>query len=259
MAGPNADEKVVTETVTSVEATPSAVDGAQQTAPLPVRDPRFQAAMPAIPGVPRGARSQLPFNIPPKQAAMVLGGFLLLILASVWIAGRGPRMKNISVEQTAPNADVTSQNPQMSAAQAPSTNQIGPLEDFARPWAAKKFIYTSLLGHVSTPAIAIRLPIGDGHTSASYWAISLKAPYGQCDLEYMTDENAIAQKFGYRATHPMIVDACGGILYDPMRTATLPNGLWARGEIVQGTGLRPPLEVEILVQGDTLVAGRSED
>jgi hypothetical protein len=133
------------------------------------------------------------------------------------------------------------------------------LGELAHPWSAKKFSYSRPVTHEEVPAIAIRLPGGNGKTSASYWAILLKAPFGQCELEYISDVNEVASRFGYAAKHPMIVDACSGTLYDPLRTGTLPNGSWARGDIVQGAGFRPPMQIEVRVDGDRLVAGRSEN
>jgi hypothetical protein len=128
-----------------------------------------------------------------------------------------------------------------------------------QPWASKKFQYSHPLTRDSVAAIAIRLPVGTGRSSTSYWGILLKAPYGQCELQFATDLNQISEKYGYRATHPMVVDPCSNTVYDPLRTGTLPNGSWARGEIVQGAGFRPPMQIEIRIEGDRLVAGRSED
>ncbi len=125
--------------------------------------------------------------------------------------------------------------------------------------AAKKFNYTRALNGEQVPAIAIRLPGGNGRTAASYWVILLKAPFGNCALEYISDTKEIASRFGFNATHPMIADACSNTLYDPTRMGTLPNGSWARGEIVQGAGFRPPFQVEIRLDDNKLIAGRSED
>jgi hypothetical protein len=138
-------------------------------------------------------------------------------------------------------------------------NEIGTIEQLSAPWSAKKFNYTHTLTGQQIPAIAIRLPGGNGRTAASYWVILLKAPFGNCALEYVSDTKEIASRFGFSASHPMIADACSNTLCDPMRMATLPNGSWARGEIVQGSGYRPPLQVEIRIDGDKLIAGRSED
>jgi hypothetical protein len=149
--------------------------------------------------------------------------------------------------------------PPTRSAHARSNNEIGTVEDLVQPWSARKFSYSRPVTHEEVPAIAIRLPGGNGQSSASYWAILLKAPYGQCDLEYVSDVKEIASRFGFVAKHPMIADACSGTLYDPLRTGTLPNGSWARGEIVQGAGFRPPMQIEIRIEGDRIIAGRSED
>lgn len=213
--------------------------------------------MPVIPGVPSAAQKTRVKMI--KVAAIVLGGLLLVAGGRAWLKARSSHIASVPDEQEAAPVAAPIESEPAPVARPTAVNEIGTREEFDRPWAAKKFSYSSPLTHEAVPAIAIRLPNGDGHSSASYWGILLKAPFGQCELEYLTDLKVIASRFGYNATHPMIADACSGTLYDPLRTGTLPNGSWARGDIVQGSGFRPPLQVEILVQGDKLVAGRSED
>jgi hypothetical protein len=146
------------------------------------------------------------------------------------------------------------------AAAAPrAVNEIGSVSELAQPWAAKKFQYSHALSRDNVAAIAIRLPVGNGRGANSYWGILLKAPYGQCDLEFVTDLDQLSTKYGYRASHPMVVDPCTSTIYDPLKTGTLPNGSWARGDIVKGAGFRPPTQIEIRIEGDKLVAGRSEN
>ena len=47
-------------------------------------------------------------------------------------------------------------------------------------------------------------------------------------MQYVTDLNALSQRFAYPAAHPLVVSDCDGILYDPLKMATLPDGSWVR-------------------------------
>ena len=47
-------------------------------------------------------------------------------------------------------------------------------------------------------------------------------------------------------------------LYDPLQTVSLPGNIWIRGAIVQGADVRPPLGVEIKIQGQQILAVRTE-
>ncbi len=102
-----------------------------------------------------------------------------------------------------------------------------------------------------------RLP-GAATGGAAFWAFSLQAPFGRCELEFVTDLHTLAGQYGYRANHPMVVDPCNATVYDPLRMGTLPSGAWARGEVVQGVGVRPPMGIDVHVQGDRLLASKME-
>jgi hypothetical protein len=222
---------------------------------------RFSADMPSIPGVSgpatRDVRGRPQINW--GRAAIAVGAFLVLGGAGAWM------MTPTTHSEVALAVPVLQPSPAVAdlpalAATPPSTgHEIGTIEDFAAPWSAKKFSYTRAFDAKQIPAIAIRLPGGNGRTAASYWVILLKAPFGNCALEYVSDTKEIASRFGFSATHPMIADSCSNTLYDPTRMGTLPNGSWARGEIVQGAGFRPPFQVEIHLDDNKLIAGRSED
>jgi hypothetical protein len=223
--------------------------------------PRFSADMPNIPGV-GGPATHVDQNRTRTnwgRAAIAVGALLILGSAGAWM------MTRTTHSETAPAVPVLQPSPAIAelralpAARPGTGNEIGTVEQLSAPWSAKKFTYTHSLTGQQVPAIAIRLPGGNGHTAASYWVIQLKAPFGSCALEYLSDAKEISSRFGFSATHPMIADACTNTLYDPTRTGTLPNGSWARGEIVQGSGFRPPLQIEIRLDGNKLIAGRSED
>jgi hypothetical protein len=224
--------------------------------------PRFSAEMPNIPGV-TGAtvhEEQTLIGTNWGRAAIAVGALLVLGSIAAWMMTRTthhePVAAAVPVLQPSPAVD---ELPARSVTRAPVTSEIGTVDQLAAPWSAKKFTYTRPLNGQQFPAIAIRLPGTNGHTAASYWVILLKSPFGNCPLEYISDPKQIASRFGFSTTHPMIVDACSNTLYDPTRMSTLPNGSWARGEIVQGSGYRPPLQIEIRLDGDKLFSVRSEE
>ena len=135
---------------------------------------------------------------------------------------------------------------------------VASLQELAKPWASKKFLFRKRLTDETVPALVVRLPGGAANRSASYWAFSLQAPYGRCELEYVTALDKLAGQYGYRARHPMVGDPCSGTLYDPLRLGTVPGGAWARGEVVQGSSIRPPIAIEARVQGNHLIASQIE-
>jgi hypothetical protein len=132
------------------------------------------------------------------------------------------------------------------------------LEELANPWSSREFTFVDPITHSAVPAIVVHLPAGAANSSASYWAFSLQAPFQSCHLEYVTDLSELAARFGFHAAHPMVASACDGSIFDPLRMGTIASGAWVRGEIVQGAGLRPPIAIEIKVEGNNLVADRIE-
>jgi hypothetical protein len=241
--------------------------------PIPVNPPlkpagesaakgsRFKSQMPAIPGVISGVAANQQTK-PDRTWIFVAAGIVFLIVCIVaWRILRGshtPTATATEVLTPSPAPEELPPPPAAPAAQADS-NEIGTLAELSQPWASKKFKYTHGFPRETVFGIAIRLPNGNGRTASSFWGVQLKAPYGQCNLEYVTDLNELSAKYGYRATHPMVVEPCTSTVYDPLRTGTLSDGSWARGEIVQGAGFRPPMQVEILIKGDKLIVGRSEE
>jgi hypothetical protein len=132
------------------------------------------------------------------------------------------------------------------------------LADIAKPWAAKEFTFVDPLTHDSVPAMVIHLAAQPPNSSSSYWAFSLAAPYQTCNLEYVSDLGELAARFSFHAAHPMVASSCDGTLYDPLQMATIDSGAWVRGEIVQGAGIRPPISIEVKIEGSDLIADRIE-
>jgi len=223
--------------------------------------PRFSADMPNIPGV-TGAAAHEELSLTGTnwgRAAIAVGALLVLGSLGAWMMTRTTHHEAEAVIPVLQPSPAVDELPARPVSHAPISNEIGTVDQLSAPWSAKKFTYTRTLNGQQFPAIAIRLPGTNGRTAASYWVILLKSPFGNCALEYISDTKEISSRFGFTANHPMIADACSNTLYDPTRMGTLPNGSWARGEIVQGSGFRPPLQIEIRLDGDKLISVRSED
>jgi hypothetical protein len=221
---------------------------------------RFHPEMPRIPGVAgarpdsraklNGANAQRLIRILGAAAAVVA-----IVMAMVWWI-RSARRKAVNAVSTgAALAQSPAPQPPPLAAVPPA--HAGPaaaatVEELSKPWSAKKFIFVKPLTYENVEALVIRLPGG------GLWAFALQEPYGRCELEFVTDAGQLAAKYGYRASHPMVVNPCNSTVYDPLKVGPLGGNTWARGEIVQGGGLRPPLSIDVVVRGHSIVADRME-
>jgi hypothetical protein len=125
--------------------------------------------------------------------------------------------------------------------------------DLSKAWSAKRFLFRAPLSIDPVPAMVVRLPGGQ------YWGFSLREPFGSCELAYVTDLQKLQTDYGFRASHPMVVDPCNQTIYDLLQYAPGESqGGLVRGAIVQGAGVRPPLAIEIRVEGKEVRAVRSE-
>jgi hypothetical protein len=130
---------------------------------------------------------------------------------------------------------------------------IGSTAELEKPWAAKQFLFRSDLSNGPVPALVVHLPNGQ------YWAVSMIEPFGSCQLEYVTDLDALRTNYNFRANHPMIGDPCTHTVYDLMQyDSGASDGGLVRGAIVHGAGVRPPMAIEIEVEGKQLRAVRME-
>jgi serine/threonine-protein kinase len=128
---------------------------------------------------------------------------------------------------------------------------VAKAEELAQPWAAKEFIFHDQVTSRYVPAMVVRLPRG------GYWGFSLIEPYGSCHLDYVRDLQKLASDYGYPADHPLVVDPCNKTLFDLSRYGG-PTDAEVRGEIVHGSGFRPPIAIEIQERGDEILAVRIE-
>jgi hypothetical protein len=220
---------------------------------------RFHPEMPKIPGVSPGSRQvarrsssidrQGLLQIGGLAAAVVLIGAVSLLL----IKSRSPR-----AVKSSPVSDVTDQavtapslpNPVAAIREGPVV--AATVDELSKPWAAKKFTFVKPLSRENIDAMVIRLPGGE------LWAFSLQGPFGRCELEYVSDLARLASQFRFNASHPMVVSPCDGTIYDPLKVGPLGSNTWARGEIVQGSSLRPPISIDVKVSGRSIVADSIE-
>lgn len=224
----------------------------------------FQPEMPHIPGVSDRSPNENqvvgnpsgPGSLRILSAAVIVAIAISIGLAIFWSF----RLKSHSSRGASIDPEIADQPPSSPAPMYPSPNVaphdgptlVGTVEQLAKPWSAKKFDFVKPITHENIAAIAIRLPGGE------LWAFSLKAPYGNCTLEYLTDLPAIASSYKFKAVHPMVVNPCDSTIFDPLKLGTIDGSTWARGQVVQGSSLRPPFAIDIKVHGHSIMAEGSE-
>lgn len=231
----------------------------------------FKPQQPRIPGVKDVVREEKPteqatdstdsfdapakskferLSLPPKLIMAGVAGALVLGGIVAWWSHSSAAKE---VEPIAPSAPAqvvpVPAAPPEKMAVAPG--EVATTDELAKSWAAKRFIFREPGTSKETPGIVVHLPGGD------YWGLSLKEPYGSCEMEYITDLQKLEREYHYRANHPMVVDPCNHTVFDLMRYGTAPGGL-VRGEIAQGAGVRPPMAIEIRTKGKQILALRME-
>lgn len=225
---------------------------------------RFKPAMPHIPGVTdRQTEQENSIGLSRWKSTALVAAPLVAALAlgavTAWWTLRTPRPVATAPAATAQTPQGPPANPALATAVVlpDGSVEVATLQELAKPWSSKKFVFRKPFSNEPVPAIVVRLP-GAANRSASYWAFSLRAPFGHCELEYVTDVGKLSSQYGYHARYPMAADPCSGTLYDPLRLGTLPGGAWVRGEVAHGSGVRPPFAIEVSIRGSHLVAARAE-
>jgi hypothetical protein len=229
----------------------------------------FKPQQPSIPGVSpstetrahetaetpqRGEPSQ-PSS--PKTLAWVIAAVVVAVII-VGVALFKMRSSSAKTEQPVADASVvvppidrTAANPAETPPTAPGP--VATTEEMAKLWSAKRFMFRDPVTNQPVPAMVVRLPRGD------YWGFSLRAPFGTCELEYVTDLEMLQKKYQFRAEHPMVIDPCNQTIYDLLRYGSgASNDSLVRGEMAQGPGIRPPIAIEIRTQGEQVIAERME-
>jgi hypothetical protein len=227
----------------------------------------FKPQQPRIPGVAGGvgvANTTAPaappttgmasriqqLRMPPLWIGLGVGGALVLgIVVAWWTHGASAKATPPEEPVAAPVAAVAPAKPAENLPVGPGP--IATSDELAKAWSSKRFTYRDPLTSEESLAIVVRLPGG------ALWGLSLREPYGNCDLEYVTDLEKIRSEYNFRADHPMVGDPCNRSVFDLTRYGSGPGGL-VRGEIAQGAAVRPPMAIEVHTLGKEIVAGRKE-
>ena len=229
--------------------------------PDELQSDRFKADMPQIPGV---AAEGIARRQGVNPAVLLVAGLLGVLVIS-FVAARllmhakraeGPAATPAAqIEVPAPAADPTAAMPRATEG-AP---EIATLGEMAKPWSSKDFFFVDRLTGENVPALLIRLPSGSGSQPESYWALAMNAPFGNCKIEYITDIEKLKNDYDFHAgKHPMVGNPCSRTVFDPLKMMTVAGDVWVRGGLVQGSDLRPPLGIEIKIQGKDILAVRME-
>lgn len=231
----------------------------------------FKPAQPYIPGVSPGAgksKSEAPEPPPqpyasePTAAQAPVPWLAVAAVAAVVTVGGlfyWARSSSSKPKQTAPDTVAVTPPPVIAEAPKPVEKlPVGPgaiatTDELTKAWSAKRFLFRDPLTTEPVPALVVRLPGGE------YWGLSLREPFGTCELEYMTDLRKLQTDYDFQANHPMVANPCTHAVYDLMRySGGAPDGGLVRGDIVSGTGIRPPMAIEIRIEGKLVRAVRME-
>jgi hypothetical protein len=228
----------------------------------------FRPPKPRIPGVPSpaaasaGDPAELPTPpsisrkdsglMPAPWIRLTLAGGLVIGIGLVWwIHGPSPKQAAHVSVVAIPSPSVASDGPRPADGAPVAPGPVATTDELAKAWSAKRFLIRNPLTTESIPAMVVHLPSG------AYWGFSLREPYGDCQLEYVTDLKKLQADYHFHAVHPMVGDPCTGALFDLTRYGSAPSGL-VRGEVEQGSAIRPPLAIEIQTRGKQVVAVRTE-
>jgi hypothetical protein len=191
----------------------------------------------------------------------IVGGLAAVIVVVVIIGSLISRSRGNAAPQPDPLPQVEIPAPDLGnlPSQASPPRGIATVGDLAKPWSSAQFDFKDPLTGERIPSLLLRLPGGSASQPAGYWALSLKAPYGNCQLELVNDVGKLKSDYGFAAArHPMIGNPCSRSVFDPTKMANLPGNIWVRGAMVQGSDLRPPLGIEVKIDGKDIFAVRME-
>jgi hypothetical protein len=234
---------------------PTKIPDAPPDKPVEEKFDRFRPEMPEIPGVSQASRQAGTgvVGIETQRLLQIAGiaAAVMVIGAAIFWQLRG-KPRSAVISSAGPDVAAQAAPPPEMPIPAPAVQEIpsvaATVDELSKPWDAKKFIFVKPFTRENIDAMVIRLPGGD------LWAFSLQGSSGRCELEYVTNLGRLAAEFRFNATHPMVVSPCDGTVYDPLKVGPLGGNTWARGEIVQGSSLRPPISIDVKVSDRSVIA-----
>ena len=221
----------------------------------PEKPQRYRAEMPQIPGVAgvRPGSSSVANEINGRRLVQIGGLAAAILLTGILVWWWMKRAPHDSAGTQGSDTGIETSAGAAAAGPGGATENDGPVvaataEEMTKPWSAKKFVFVKPFSREKLDAMVIRLPGGD------LWAFALMEPYGRCDLEFVTDPGQIARQYGYRASHPMVASPCSNTVYDPLKVGAIGDNVLVRGEIVRGSGLRPPISIDVVENSRSIIA-----
>jgi hypothetical protein len=229
----------------------------------------FKPQQPSIPGVLPSESKAKPEATPPPEfsgapqqkapppikliAMAAIGAFIILVGLILWSRGSSPKPATTSANTAEAPAAAPSEVPKPVEHLPVGPGPIATTSDLAKAWSAKRFLFQNPIMNRTEPAMVVRLPGG------GYWGFSLVEPFGNCELEFVTDLDKLRTEYVFHADHPMVGDPCNHTVYDLLRYggAGASDDL-VRGAIVRGNGIRPPMAIEIRADGKQIIAVRYE-
>lgn len=237
---------------------------ANTTSEEPKKLDRFHPDMPKIPGL-GPAPSIVPPPIPsgsPGRTKTVAAAIAVLVglggLAALWVRHQGskqlesPSSDTVAAPATEPAPDTLPSLPVPAISPFDGRIVVATSDELSTAWTSKKFVYVKPFTRDPVNAMVIRLPGGE------LWAFALQEPNGRCELDYVKNVHDLAGQYGYRAVHPMVVSPCDKTVYDPLKVGSLGGSILVRGDIVKGSGLRPPIAIDVVRDGKSIIADRIE-
>ncbi len=214
----------------------------------------FKPEQPHIPGVPTHEGQEEP-GARRVWVPLVVASVLIVSTGAFFLHNRLSFPK--PAQASATPAAVTPPSPAAPVSKAAKDLPVGPGEvatadELAKAWSAKRFLFRNPATGEIAPAMVVRLPSGE------LWGFSLREPFGDCDMEYVADLEALQTKYNFSADHPMVGDPCTHSVFDLMRYGSTPDGTIVRGEIEKGGAIRPPIAIEIRKDGNEIRAVRME-
>lgn len=229
----------------------------------------FKPQQPSIPGVsPSDAKAKPEAPPPPefrgvpqqtaplpikKVAIAGVGALVIIVGLLLWSRSSSSKATPIPTDTPHTSAAAPGDVPKPARTLLTGPGPIATTDELAKTWSAKRFLFRNSVTGAPEPAMVVRLPRGE------LWGFSLLEPFGSCELEFVTDLDKLRTDYRFRADHPMVVDPCNRTVYDLLRYGGgAANDELVRGVIVQGTGIRPPMAIEIRADGKDIVAVRGE-